>query len=58
MIARYLKMNKNDTTTKNIVHLADSSRIVLEKKIVVINKLSSKLKIWSDGMPNAPYSNC
>jgi hypothetical protein len=30
---------------------------VLKMKMIAINKHSSKLKVWSVEMPNAPYSN-
>jgi len=35
------------------VHLADSAKIQDDNN----NKHSTKLKIWSFKMPNAPYSN-
>ena len=31
--------------------------MVLKMKVVAVKKDSSKLKIWSVEMPNAPYSN-
>jgi len=40
----------NDTTTKNIMHLADSAKM----KMIVINKHNEKLRIWCFKMPNAP----
>ncbi len=36
---------------KNIVHLADSAKFEGDSN----NENSSKLKIWSVEMPNAPY---
>jgi hypothetical protein len=41
------------SSTKNIVHLADSAKNEDDSN----NKHSGNLKDWSIEMPNAPYSN-